>query len=263
LRSPRALRRGGRFQAIAHRGDPVDHAENTLPGINSAVRAGADLVEIDIKTTADGNVVVLHDDTLERIWGDPRLITEVRTEELSAIGTGDHRVPLLSEVLALIGGSSAGLLIDMDHPRWAGPGLSIVSDAIDAGVVTADQIVWCGRPDSLRIVRDADPGARIVFSWDQQDGDGALPPESMIMGLSPEAFNPHWPMIDDHVFDWAAGLGLAVCCWTVDDDEPMRQLLGRGIDAMITNRIHRLQELRFLHARSDARSDARSPAADQ
>ena len=49
-----------------------------------------------------------------------------------------------------------------------------------------------------------------MFSSDQDDGDGRLPPESMIMELSPEAFNPHWPMIDDHVFDWAAGLSAAI-----------------------------------------------------
>lgn len=238
------LSHGGPFQAIAHRGDPSNHRENTLPGIASALAAGAEVVEIDIKTTADGDVVLLHDDTLERLWGDPRLITDVHADDLPRLGDGDHRIPLLADALRLIGRSSAALLIDMDHPRWAAPGLAVVRDAVSSGAITQQQIIWCGRPDSLTIIRETAPEARIIFSWDESDGDGGLPPQSMITDLSPEAFNPHWPMINDAVVDWAAGLGLAVSCWTVDDPELMKDLLGRGVDAMITNRIHQLQELR-------------------
>lgn len=245
--NPTRLDHGGPFRAIAHRGDPVNHRENTLPAIASALAAGADVVEIDIKITADGEVAVLHDDSLDRLWGDRRLITEVPSAELPVIGGDDHQIPLLSEALALIGGSPAAVLIDMDHPRWAPAGLAVVTEAVRSGVLSADQVLWCGRPDSLAIIRAADPSARIIFSWDESDGDGGLPPESMISDLAPEAFNPHWPMINDKVIDWAAGLGLAISCWTVDDPELMQELIGLGLDAMITNRIHQLQELRHDH----------------
>jgi glycerophosphoryl diester phosphodiesterase len=238
------LTRGGAFHAVAHRGDPSHHRENTLPSIDAAIAAGADVVEIDIKTTADAAVVVLHDDTLERLWGDPRPITGIGTTELDRIGDDDHRIPLLSEVLEHIGRSSAALLIDMDHPAWAEPGLAVVGESLAAGTIAPDQVLWCGRPDSLKIIRDADPSARIVFSWDESDADGRLPAESMINELSPEAFNPHWPMINDAVIDWAADHGLAITCWTVDDPELMRHLLDLGIDGITTNRIHQLQELR-------------------
>jgi glycerophosphoryl diester phosphodiesterase len=222
----------------------VAHWENTLPGIASALTAGADLVEIDIKTTADGEVVLLHDDTLQRLWGDPRTITDVRSAELATIGDDDHRIPLLDQILDVIGRSGAALLIDMDDRRWAAPGLAVVSEAVGASRIRADQICWCGRPDSLSIIRDADPDARIFFSWDESDGSGGLPAESLISDLAPEVFNPHWPMITDATIAWAAALGLSLSCWTVDDPELMRNLLDRELDAMITNRIGLLQELR-------------------
>ena len=229
---------------MAHRGEPVGHRENTLPAITAAISAGADIVEIDIKTTADGEVVVLHDDSLQRLWHDPRMITEVALCELRAIGDHDHQIPLLAEALELIGGSDSAVLIDMDNRRWATPGLAVVTDCLTAGKITADQVLWCGRPDSLAVVRAGDPGARIVFSWDESDGNGALPPESMITELSPECFNPHWPMVDKLVIDWAAELGLAISCWTVDDAELMRRLLALGLDAITTNRIQTLQQVR-------------------
>ncbi|WP_195909102.1 glycerophosphodiester phosphodiesterase [Microlunatus sp. Gsoil 973] len=238
------LVRGDGFHAIAHRGDPIAHWENTLPGIVSALSAGADLVEIDIKTTADGEVVLLHDDTLQRLWGDPRMIMDVPSDDLARIGDAEHRIPLLATVLDLIGQSSAALLIDMDHRQWAAPGLAVVAEAVRTSRIRADQICWCGRPDSLAIIREADPDARIFFSWDESNGDGRLPAESLISDLSPEVFNPHWPMINDATIDWATALGLSVSCWTVDDPKLMEDLLDRELDAMITNRIGLLQELR-------------------
>jgi glycerophosphoryl diester phosphodiesterase len=202
--------------------------------------------------------VLLHDATLERLWGDPRMITDLRTEELDRIGGTDHRVPTLAEALAMIGPTGAALLIDMDSDRWAAPTQAVVAEAVHTGVITPDQAAWCGRPDSLQVIRAADPAARIVFSWDESDGDGRLPDDGLITALAPEAFNPHWPMIDDTVLGWIADRGLASCCWTVDDDTVMRRLLDLGLTAMITNRIHRLQEIAQDHDATSHRIDARA-----
>lgn len=239
-----SLTAGGPFRAIAHRGEPIGHRENTLPGIATALAAGADLVEIDVKLTGDGEVVLLHDLTLDRLWGDPRRITDLGHDQLAALATERDRIPTLAETLELIGPSGAALLIDMDSDAWAAPSQAVVAGAVRDGVITADQAVWCGRFDSLQVIRSADPQARIIFSWDEGDENGRLPADAMITELAPEAFNPHWPMLDDAVLGWIDDHGLASCCWTVDDDAVMTQLLDRGITAMITNRIHRLQELR-------------------
>ena len=59
-------------RACAHRGDSWALRENTLPAVRSALAKGAAVVEIDVRLTADGDVVVLHDPTLARLWGDPR-----------------------------------------------------------------------------------------------------------------------------------------------------------------------------------------------
>ena len=53
---------------IAHRGEPVGHRENTLGAFAAALGLGADWVEIDLRRTRDGEIVVLHDQTLERLW---------------------------------------------------------------------------------------------------------------------------------------------------------------------------------------------------
>lgn len=227
---------GNPFQAVAHRGDWISSRENTLTAVASAIRLGADVVEIDVKTTADDQVVVLHDDTLERLWGDPRSIARCHYAELAQL-EGPFEIPTLDAALAMIGGTGTAIMIDMDADRWAGPAWRVVQCAIRDGVLTAPEVIWCGRPSSLQVIRDADPQARIVLSWDERDGDGAMPGEDQVEALGPEAVNPHWPMITTQTLAWAERRGVALCCWTVDAEDEMRRLIALGVHAMITNRI--------------------------
>jgi hypothetical protein len=117
---------------VAHRGDPIHEVENTLPALLSAVAQGADLVETDVRLTVDGEVVLLHDATTERIWGDPRPAAAQTLAEITAHrptvtpnpdGDADARVPSLADALLAI--APAALLIDRTTSRrHAPPGAS-------------------------------------------------------------------------------------------------------------------------------------------
>lgn len=231
---------GGRALAVAHRGDPVTHRENTLPAVRRAVDAGADLVEIDVKTTADGVSVVLHDDNLSRLWEVERDIRELTVHEVDAVGAapgeGSMRIPRLQQVLRAVSGTSVGLLIDMDSGEWAPAALSAVAQAASASEVRPTQVVWCGHVDALRAVRLADPNARIFLSWGEQLRDG-MPSDDLLGELRPEAFNPHWEALGASVREWASDHGLALCCWTVDDRDTIATVLQEGADAVISNEV--------------------------
>ena len=55
--------------AIAHRGEPLGERENTLPAFTAAMSLGAHWVELDLRRTRDDQIVVLHDQMLDRLWG--------------------------------------------------------------------------------------------------------------------------------------------------------------------------------------------------
>ena len=243
------LGRADRPVAVAHRGEPVGHRENTLPALAAALRAGADVIEIDVKVTADGTVVLLHDDTLDRLWDRSGDITELTYTQLRAVSSPDGGIPTLLEALALVSGTGAALLVDMDSPAWALPSRAVVKAATDDGWLEPDEVLWCGRPDALDVIRDADPGARIVLSWDAGTRGGALPDDEVVERLRPEAFNPHWPMMTADTVAWARERRLAATCWTVDDHDLMRDLLALGVDAMTSNHISKLRKVIDEHAR--------------
>ena len=77
----------------------MGHRENTLPAFEAAVALGADMVEIDLRRTRDGAIVVLHDQTLERLWGRAASVGDVDLVEVGALGEDDVRIPTLAAVL--------------------------------------------------------------------------------------------------------------------------------------------------------------------
>lgn len=106
---PGAKRRFSPFlgQVYAHRGDfdNLRVPENSLAAFRRAVKRGVG-IELDIHLTADGEVVVFHDNDLSRMCGDPRRPEEMTATELCAmplLDTGEH-VPLLRDVLSLVNG---------------------------------------------------------------------------------------------------------------------------------------------------------------
>ena len=79
---------------IAHRGEPLGRRENTLGAFAAAVGLGADWVELDLRRTRDGEIVVLHDQTLERLWGVDSSVGDLEWAEVARLGQGDVRIPL-------------------------------------------------------------------------------------------------------------------------------------------------------------------------
>jgi glycerophosphoryl diester phosphodiesterase len=75
---------------LAHRGDSARYPENTMPAFDSAVQMNVDVIETDVHLTADGEVVIWHDDTLERMSGDPRRISSMDWQEIHRVNAGSQ-----------------------------------------------------------------------------------------------------------------------------------------------------------------------------
>jgi glycerophosphoryl diester phosphodiesterase len=112
-------RRADRPRIIGHRGVRGDGAplENTLAAFARAAEEGADGVELDVRLSADGELVALHDPTLERVTGgaDLRAVAELRARELAAVDLGGARVATLAEALAF--GRARRLTMNVEMKR--------------------------------------------------------------------------------------------------------------------------------------------------
>lgn len=224
-------------RASAHRGDSSAHRENTLPAVRSAIAKGAEIVEVDVRLTADGEVVVLHDPTLERLWGDPRPIDEVTAAELGAFGAPDERPPLLADLLPLFDGAASRLVIDMDDARFAPPAHAVASAFAAATGTTVD---WCGDLDGMRVLRDLDASARVWLPWRQL----RVPTSAELTELDPVTVNVPFPIADETFVRGVHDLGLTVTAWTLDEPDDLARAIDLGVDTITTNRLDRLLAMR-------------------
>lgn len=218
------------FTAVAHRGDPYVHRENTLPSIRSALRAGAGAVEIDVRLTRDGVPVLLHDADLWRLWRHDVRLSAVSAAELRELTDGE--VPTLREVLAEP--ATGRLFIDL-------PDASAVTETVAEVHASgaADRVYYCGGPASMLAVRRADAEAETALSWTT-----VVPPRATLLAeLRPRWLNYRFGLVDPELVARDHAAGLLVSAWTADTRFTMRRLLAAGVDAITTNRIDALRSL--------------------
>src|SRR4051794_12907483 len=79
--------------AIAHRGEHLVHPENTIPAFEEAIRAGADFIEVDVRTTSDGKLVLQHDATVDRCTNGHGEVAKMTFDEIRALDAGMKRGP--------------------------------------------------------------------------------------------------------------------------------------------------------------------------
>jgi len=214
-------------RAIAHRGDWRECRENTLAAFAAAARAGADMIEVDVRRTSDGAAAIVHDATLDRVWGVPGAVAELTLDALRQVG----EIPTLPEVLGAI---DLPVMIDFEQADVVEPALEAVvaADALDRVVFAG------GNVQGHRRVRALAPRARIAFSW---TGDAA--PKAVFDELAAEFSNPCFEHVDERLVAETHARGLRLSTWTVDDVQTMAHLLDLGVDAVITNEIGSLVAL--------------------
>lgn len=221
--------------ACAHRGDSSVYRENTLEALKSAIDKGADVVEIDVHLSSDGEVVVIHDPTLERLWGTKKDVNKLTWSEISKITTDGYRIPLLSEVLALFQGKSSILMIDMEITDPAVPSVKVVLESC----LPLTQVTWCGNIEAMKLVRGASSEARIWMPWYTLE----LPSKSDIEVLRPEFLNFNYSLVTQETVKRVHELGCKVSVWTVQDQPIMRWAAAIGVDSITSDYLTSLQKV--------------------
>lgn len=220
--------------AVAHRGDPYRFRENTIASLRSALRCGADAVETDVRLTRDGVPVLLHDETLKRLWQQDRPLRALSAQEVHGLTEG--RVPTLAEALAATDGSR--LMLDLP----GGPGERAVRRIVDVvrECGAADRVYYCAGPVAMLAVRAADPAAEIALTWTT----AAPPRPALLAAVRPRWLNYRFGLVDRALAERVHRDGHLLSVWTPDTRRSMRRLIALGVDSITTNRIDALCTLR-------------------
>jgi glycerophosphoryl diester phosphodiesterase len=226
MRPPRPL-------VIAHRGASGQLAENTLPAYELAVEQGADMIEIDLRRTQDGALVVAHDEELSGLGGKGEIAAATLAEVRALDAGGGERVPTLDEVLDRLGERIPFNLELKRGSRAMYEGLERAAlDAVRERGLLERTLFSSFFDPVLERLRALAPEARLARLFSPRDPERPL---ERARAVKAEAINPWRGLARPELIEAAHAEGLAVYVFTVDEEEEMRSLLDLGVDGIFTN----------------------------
>jgi glycerophosphoryl diester phosphodiesterase len=210
--------------------------ENTLPSFALAIEQGADGIELDVQLSLDGEVVVAHDERLERVSDGKGWLKDYTLDELRRLNFGFRfgktaRIPTLAEVYALVKGTNVIVNVELKTTEFA----------------------YGGLPEKLlALEREYDMRGRVIYSsfnhyslkcFPESSRTGLLY-ESVLIDpwlyarrVNASAIHPYYRALE-HAPGTVSRChehGISVHTWTANDRDVLRFLYGEGVDAVITN----------------------------
>jgi glycerophosphoryl diester phosphodiesterase len=257
---------GAAPRVAAHRGGAGLWPENSLTAFAAALALGVDFLELDVHQSADGEIVVIHDPTLERTTdgtGTVRASTAATLRRVRVRGAGgaltDERVPVLDDVLDLAGRAGAELLLEMKGPSFSvrygrsisgsletapGPVYEGMEERmlarLDASGMTDRTNIMAFNPAVLAKVRALAPAQRTTLLVGRNHVERAAARATDTLewaaGLGATHLGLEHTLIDADVVEGARAGGLVLGAWTVNDEGAMRRLTTLGVDIITTDR---------------------------
>ena len=203
---------------IAHRGMPRAARENTLPSFQLALEAGADGLELDVHATADGVVVIHHD---ERLAGGPAI------HELTLVQLRAHEaapgipIPTLAELCDLVGGRAI-LFVELKGAGIEQAVLEVLGQyAGEAAIHSFDHLM-------IQRTRRLDSERRLGVLFDEAPADVV----GTMTSTGATDVWPHWRLVTPGLVEAVHDAGGRVIPWTVNDSARAQSLAALGVDAL-------------------------------
>ncbi len=223
---------------IAHRGASAYAPENSAESLRLAAEMGADLVEIDIRVSADDVAVVTHDSGLKRLYGIDGAVSDYSVHELRRLTAGPGAISSVAEALDLCRGLGLGIYLDIkEFSRGAARS---IFKALDTQHYWRQVIFGSGRADTLAHIRAARPDARTSILFNAVDLDPVL----LARAIGADYVHPCWEhrAAEPHRLltpEWIAAVraaDLGIVCWHEERPAEIAALKALGVDAICSDR---------------------------
>jgi glycerophosphoryl diester phosphodiesterase len=217
---------------IGHRGAMGHETENTLPSIQKAMDLDVDIIEIDVFKIKSGEIVVFHDDKLDRLTNAPGNIEDYYIFDLKkVIIDGGHKIPMLQDVLKLINNKVA-LNIELKGAGTTDRVNHILNSYIEKRNWSPENfIISSFNWDELKEMRRHNPNVAIAVLTEEDPVD-AIP---VAKELNAVAINPYFKNLDVDKANEIRDAGFKIYTWTVNEPADIDDMKRIGVDGIITN----------------------------
>jgi len=229
-----------RTLVCAHRGVSAYFPENTLVAIEEAVKVGAPMTEIDVRRTADGHIVLMHDETIDRTTSGSGAVSALTLEDICCFDAGAWKgeqfvgetVPTLADVLDLCRDNGMFLCIEIKQYDLAPDVATLIEGA---GMVNGTVVISFDF-DCVCQVRRANP--RITTGWLTAKIDPAELDDMIgrVLAEGIPVISALHTQVTPEVVERCRLRGVTLYAWTIDDEAEARRFADMGVDVITSNR---------------------------
>ncbi len=227
---------------FGHRGASKYAPENTLSSFKSAFEQGALAIELDVMLSADEELIIIHDSTVDRTTNGCGKVNELSLDSLKKLDAGNkfstkfkgEKIPTLEEVFDLTMGK---YLINIELKNYHTPGDHLVEKVHESVVKRKmnNSVIFSsflpGNLIKIRKLLPEVPSALLTLEgW-----VGKLELSPFLKFLSPHFIHPDYRLIDEKFIQREHTRHRRVNVWTVDKEDDLRNFINAGVDGIITN----------------------------
>jgi glycerophosphoryl diester phosphodiesterase len=224
-------------QIVGHRGAAGHAPENTLRGFQRAVELGADIVEFDVRESADDELVVIHDETVEDTTDGQGRVDELTVSELQTLDAGEGAtIPTFEETLEFFTDVDVDLRIEQKVP---GLGERILAGVEEHGFEDRTSVVSFD-PEAIREIIEAGAGPKITRSLTTGDPDETLFENAEKLGCSWVSMS--YSAVTAELVETAHDRGLEVGMFTLNEPSDIDDALTLDPDYLCSNYPDRVRD---------------------
>jgi glycerophosphoryl diester phosphodiesterase len=212
---------------IGHRGAKFYEPENTLRSFRKALELGANAVELDVRRTRDGELVVIHDAEVDRTTNGKGLVSGLTLEEIRSLDAGKgEKIPTLEEVLDFLD-NRVKILIELKEAGVEEKVLKLVHEkGLEKNVIIISFL-----EDALRRVRELDKDVETGFIFVKHND-----PVKTAVELKANYLLPLYRFTHSDLIRKSHENGLKVIVWTVNDEKEASEYAGKRVDGITSDK---------------------------
>lgn len=237
------LKRGGgilKCRNYAHRGFSGKYPENTLLAFEKAIEVGCEGIEFDVHFSKDGELVIIHDEQIDRTSNQTGFVKDLTYEELCEVDFsykfgdqyGFQRIPTLREYMELVKDKDIITNIELKTGIFEYPGIEqAVYDLIRAYDLRERVVISSFNHFSVQRMKQLDPGITCGFlseTWILNTGE-------YVAKNGVECFHPIYRMLNPQITKDLKEHGIQINTWTINEEEDIEEMIRLEVDGIIGN----------------------------
>ncbi len=232
---------------VAHRGASGTFPENTLSSFREAIRLGVESIEFDVHLSKDGELVVIHDNSVDRTTDGSGKIENLTLKEIKTLDAGvkfhsrfsGERVPILSETLDIMPSNIKLNIHVKAYPTTRDILIEkVINEMVRRDIL--DNAFFTSDADTIKLVKKMNPNIT-VCNLSGQDGVGYV---DFSMALGSYILQPNRNVVTKELVNKAHANEMQVNVFYADTEKDMLALIEMGVDGILTNFPERLKRLR-------------------